>query len=51
MLQRKFFHALAVFAIVTTVIGTTSIIADALGLSVTTQAFACHSESSSGGNC
>lgn len=51
MLKKRLISVLAGLALLATIAGTTGIVADAFGLTVTGQAHACSSAGSSGGGC
>jgi hypothetical protein len=51
MLKQRMIKVLVGLALLLTVAGSTGIVADAVGLSVTSPAFACQNGGGSGGGC
>ena len=51
MLRKRIIAVMAGLALLVAVAGSSGIVADSLGLSVTSQAHACQNSSSSGGGC
>lgn len=51
MLKKRLISVVAGIALLAVVAGSTGILADALGLQMTSQAHACQDPSSSGGGC
>lgn len=51
MLKQRFLAVLTGIALLLAVIGSTGIVADSLGMTVTSPAHACNNPSSSGGGC
>ena len=51
MLKQRIINVVVAIALIAAVTGASGIVADALGLSGTSQAFACQEPASSGGGC
>lgn len=51
MLRKRIIGVLAGLALLAAVVGSSGIVADSLGLAVTTPAHACQSSGTSGGGC
>lgn len=51
MLKKRLISVVAGIALLAAILGSTGIVADAFGLSVTPQTFACPEPGSSGGGC
>jgi hypothetical protein len=51
MLKQRIVRVIVGLALLATVVGSTGIVANELGLSIVPQAFACENPSSSGGGC
>lgn len=51
MLKKRVIGVLVGIALLTAVVGSSGIVADALGFQMTPQAYMCHSGGSAGGGC